>query len=284
MASETSAAEVEELELDLVLETIYRCAGYDFRDYARPSVRRRLWNVARREQVGSLAGLIDRLLYNPATLQAALFELAVSTTGLFRDPAFYQGLRTEVVPWLQTFPFIRVWVAGCSTGEEAYSLAILLQEEGLYARSRIYATDISEPALRLARQGAYPLHVMQAYTQNYLKSGARGALSDYYRATEEQAIFDPGLRANMVFAAHNLATDASFNEFNLMLCRNVMIYFGPRLQARVHGLLFDSLVPFGVLGLGDKETLRFTLHEHDYEVLDDRLKLYRKLGAASLGN
>jgi chemotaxis protein methyltransferase CheR len=156
-------------------------------------------------------------------------------------------------------------------------MAILLQEEGLYARSRIYATDISEPALRLAQQGVYPLHVMQTYTHNYMQAGARRALSDYYRATDERAVLDPALRANMVFAAHSLATDASFNEFNLILCRNVMIYFTSRLQNRVHGLLFDSLAPFGILGLGDKESLRFTRHETGYEALDPRLKLYRKL-------
>ena len=277
MTSAPGAAEAEDLELDLVLEAVYRCAGYDFREYARASLKRRLWNVARRYELRTLAGLIELILYDPAVLHAVLFDLAVSTTGLFRDPAFFNALRSEVVPWLRTFPFIRVWIAGCSTGEEAYSMAILLQEEGLYARSRIYATDISEPALRLARQGVYPLHVMQAYTQNYMKAGAQRALSDYYRATDERAVLDPALRANLVFAAHNLATDASFNEFNLILCRNVMIYFAPRLQTRVHGLLFDSLSPFGVLGLGDKESLRFTRHEADYEALNDRLKLFRKI-------
>ena len=277
MPEAPGAGAIDDLELDLLLEAVYRCTGFDYREYARPMLRRRLWNVARRRQVNTLAGLIEPVLHDPAALQAVLAELSVSTTGLFRDPPFFQALRTLVVPWLRTFPFIRVWVAGCSTGEEAYSMAILLHEEGLYQRSRIYATDISDAALRLAQRGQYSLHVMQTYTQNYLNAGAQQALSDYYRATDEQVVFDPLLRTNMIFAAHNLATDASFNEFQVILCRNVLIYFAPRLQARAHGLLFNSLAAFGVLGLGDKESLRFTLHEHDYEPVHERLKLFRKI-------
>jgi chemotaxis protein methyltransferase CheR len=196
---------------------------------------------------------------------------------MFRDPTFYVAFREHVVPLLRTYPFIRIWNAGCSTGEETYSLAILLQEDGLYDRARIYATDFNADVLARARAGELPLDRMQEYTQNYQQAGGARDFSAYYAVQGEIAKLDAGLSEHVVFAQHNLASDRSFNEFNVVLCRNVLIYFGRDLQRRVHRLFYESLGRFGVLGLGQKETLRFTGLEDSYEELDSREKLYRKV-------
>jgi chemotaxis protein methyltransferase CheR len=196
---------------------------------------------------------------------------------MFRDPDFYLTFRRKVVPILKTYPTVRIWHAGCSTGEEVYSMAILLQEEGLYRKSLIYATDISHEVLRKAREGIFPLANMQEYTVNYMKAGGQREFSDYYTAHYDNVIFHPSLKANVVFAEHNLATDGSFNEFHVVMCRNVMIYFNKALQERVHNLIYESLSMFGVLGLGNKESLKFTPREAYYERLDNRDKLYRKV-------
>jgi chemotaxis protein methyltransferase CheR len=197
---------------------------------------------------------------------------------MFRDPSFYLTFRNQVVPLLRTYPFIRIWHAGCSTGEEVYSMAILMQEEGLYHRCRFYATDMNEVVLKKARAGIFHLDLMQEYTQNYLKAGGKHSFSEYYTAAYDSAIFRASLRENILFSQHNLATDGSFNEFNVILCRNVLIYFNQALQERVHNLLYDSLSRFGVLGLGRQESLKFTPHEHHYEALEKREKLYRRIG------
>jgi chemotaxis protein methyltransferase CheR len=196
---------------------------------------------------------------------------------MFRDPGFFHSLRTHVVPLLRTWPYIRVWLAGCSAGEEAYSLAIMLAEEELIGRCRIYATDMSEDVLDRAREGIYPLELMQKYTQNYIRAGGTHAFSEYYTAAYGNAIFRPVLRDQVVFARHNLVTDGSFNEFNLILCRNVMIYFNRPLQDRVHRLLYDSLANFGVLGLGAREALSLTPLRHQYEALGGPHRLYRRV-------
>jgi chemotaxis protein methyltransferase CheR len=196
---------------------------------------------------------------------------------MFRDPTFFAALREKVVPLMRTYPFVRIWNAGCSTGEETYSLAIVLREEGLYDRSRIYATDINDQVLERARLGAFPLEKMREYTENYLRSGGHDEFSSYYDVDGDMARFSPGLREQVVFAQHNLVSDAPFNDFNLIVCRNVMIYFGKSLQDRVHELFYDSLQPFGVLALGHKESIRFSKHEHQYEPLDAQEKLYRKM-------
>ena len=196
---------------------------------------------------------------------------------MFRDPSFYVAFREHVVPLLRTYPFIRVWNAGCSTGEETYSLAILLEEEGLYDRSRIYATDFNSDVLGRARAGELPLDRMQEYTQNYQRAGGKSDFSAYYSVESGFARLDDRLSEHVVFAQHNLASDRSFNEFNVVLCRNVLIYFSRDLQRRVHRLFYDSLARFGVLGLGQKETLRFTDLEDRYEELDPLEKLYRRV-------
>jgi chemotaxis protein methyltransferase CheR len=267
----------EEIEVDLLVEGVYRLYGFDFRAYARSSLRRRIRNVVETEQTGTISALQDRILHDPECFDRVLPRLSVNVSAMFRDPAFFLAFRQQVIPLLRTYPFVRIWQAGCSTGEEAYSVAILLEEEGLYDRCRIYATDINGTVLRTAKAGIYPLDAMQKYTANYLQAGGERPFSEYYTASYDHAMFRPALQRNILFTEHNLATDGTFNEFNVILCRNVMIYFNRTLQARVHQLFYDSLVPFGILGIGAHETLRLTAHEHRYEPLVERERLYRRL-------
>jgi chemotaxis protein methyltransferase CheR len=269
--------ELERIEIELLLEAIDRHYGFDFRGYALGSLRRRLWRSAAEEGVQSISGLQERVLHDPQAMERLLTGLSVNVTTMFRDPTFYVAFREHVVPLLRTYPFIRVWNAGCSTGEETHSLAILLQEEGLYERARIYATDFNSDVLARAHAGELPLDRMQEYTQNYQRAGGKHDFSAYYSVERGVAKLDEGLHEHVVFAQHNLASDRSFNEFNVVLCRNVLIYFGRDLQRRVHQLFYDSLARFGVLGLGQKETLRFTDLEDRYEELDPREKIYRRI-------
>ncbi len=269
--------ELERIEIELLLEAIDRHYGFDFRGYAIGSLRRRLWRSAAEEGVQSISGLQERVLHDPRAMERLLTGLSVNVTTMFRDPTFYVAFREHVVPLLRTYPFIRVWNAGCSTGEETHSLAILLQEEGLYERARIYATDFNSDVLARAHAGELPLDRMQEYTQNYQRAGGKSDFSAYYSVEHGVAKLDQALSEHVVFAQHNLASDRSFNEFNVVLCRNVLIYFGRDLQRRVHQLFYDSLARFGVLGLGQKESLRFTDLEDRYEELDAREKIYRRI-------
>jgi len=268
---------VEEIELSLLLEGIFRHYGFDFRNYALSSLRRRIWNIMKNENVPSISLLQDRILHDPSCLERFLYSLSVNVSAMFRDPHFYSVFRKEVVPLLRTYPFIRIWQAGVSMGEEVYSLAILLREEGIYDRCRIYATDINDSVLKKAKDGIYPIELMQTYTNNYIRAGGTRSFSDYYTAAYDRVILKSSLRDNVVFAQHNLASDASFNEFHVILCRNVMIYFNSELQTQVHHLLHDSLVMFGVIGLGARETMRFSPHEHSYEEIDNAARLYRRI-------
>jgi chemotaxis protein methyltransferase CheR len=272
-----SRDDLEEVELSLLLEGVYRTYGFDFREYAPASLRRRVWRRVYAEGLTTISALQDRLLHNRGCMERLLLDLSINVTAMFRDPAFYVAFREKVVPLLRTYPFTRIWIAGCSTGEEVYSLAILLQEEELYSRTRIYATDINEAVLEQARSGVFPLEKMKEYTQNYIKAGGGRAFSEYYLAKYDGAQFQRSLTENVVFAQHNLVSDHSFNEFNVIVCRNVMIYFDRTLQDRVHRLFYDSLMTFGVLGLGRKETIKFSPHESAYEELDGNEKLYRKV-------
>jgi chemotaxis protein methyltransferase CheR len=269
--------ELERIEIELLLEGMFRYYGFDFRDYALASLKRRIWNAIRAEQLFTVSALQERVLHDPACLDRFLLGLSVNVTAMFRDPSFYLAFRQKVVPLLRTYPFIRIWHAGCSTGEEVYSMAILMHEEGLYHRCRFYATDMNEMVLRQAKAGIYSIDLMQEYTQNYLLAGGKGSFSEYYTAAYENAIFRSSLKENIIFSQHNLATDGSFNEFNVILCRNVLIYFNQSLQERVHNLLYESLSRFGVLGLGRQESLNFTPHEQHYEALEKREKLYRRI-------
>jgi chemotaxis protein methyltransferase CheR len=268
---------LEEIELALLLEGVYRHYGFDFREYAPGSIRRRVSLSMSREGVSTISAFQALVLHNPEAMERFLYTLSVNVTAMFRDPPFYLAFRKKVVPLLRTYPFIRIWNAGCSTGEEAYSIAIMLKEEGLYERCRIYATDINKAVLERAESGIFPLSAMQEYTTNYLQAGGTGVFSDLYTAGYDSVIFDSSLRRNIVFAQHNLVTDGPFNEFNVVLCRNVMIYFNRALQDRVHTLIYNSLAAFGVLGLGSKETICFTSHQGCYKELDAANRLYRKV-------
>lgn len=268
---------LEDVEIGLLLEGVYRVHGFDFRDYSRASIKRRILDLMSEEKVDTVSAFQDKILHDPACLDRFLLGLSVHATAMFRDPSFYLTFRRRVVPLLRTYPTVQIWIAGCSSGEEVYSLAILLQEEQLYPKCRIYATDISQTVLRKARDGIFPLAAMRDYTTNYHQAGGVHEFSDYYTAQYGNVIFSSALRNNVIFSEHNLVTDGSFNEFQVILCRNVMIYFNKDLQARVHKLLYDSLSMFGVFGLGNKENLKFTPRAGSYEHLNDTDKLYRKV-------
>jgi chemotaxis protein methyltransferase CheR len=269
--------DLERIEVQVLLEAIYQHYGFDFRGYALGSLKRRLWRRAYAEKVETMSALQDRVLHDPAVMERLLLDLSINVTSMFRDPTFFKALREKVVPHLRTYPFIRIWNAGCSTGEETFSLAILLREEGLYDRTRIYATDINEAVLGYARAGSFPLEKMRVYTENYIRAGGTESFSSYYTTDGDTARFNPDLIEQVVFAQHNLVSDAPFNEFNVIVCRNVMIYFGKTLQDRVHELFYESLDPFGILALGHKESIKFTKYEDRYEALDAPEKLYRKM-------
>jgi chemotaxis protein methyltransferase CheR len=268
---------LERVEIELLLEGMYRRYGFDFRSYAYASVRRRLWKRIESEGMTTISSLTERVLHDPDMMDKVLMDLSINVTAMFRDPAFYAAFRSQVVPMLRTYPFFRVWHAGCSTGEEVYSMAILLEEEGLYDRARIYATDINEVVLQKARSGIFPIDRMQEYTDNYIKAGGARSFSEYYTAKYDGALFRPALLRNVVFSQHNLVTDRSFAEVNVILCRNVLIYFDKSLQQRVHGLFYDSLGMFGVLALGSKESMKFSQYEDCYEAVSGPQKIYRKV-------
>jgi len=269
--------DLETIELQLLLEGIFRQYGFDFREYAHASLRRRVWRRVRAEGVDTISALTDRVLHHPEVMERLLVDLSINVTAMFRDPPFFSAFREQVVPLLRTYPFTRIWVAGCSTGEEVYSLAILLHEEELYGRTRIYATDINEAVLERARGGVFSLEKMKEYTENYIRAGGKKSFSEYYLAKYEGALFDRTLTENVVWAPHNLSQDGSFNTFHVILCRNVMIYFDRPLQTRVHGLFHSSLERLGVLALGRKESIRFTGYEDYYEAIDDAERIYRKV-------
>ncbi|OUL27989.1 protein-glutamate O-methyltransferase CheR [Nostoc sp. 106C] len=268
---------LEDIEIQLLLEGVYRYWGYDFRNYALSSLKRRIHQFIKKEGFTSVSNLQAQVLHDQECLERFLLSLTVNVTSMFRDPSFYLALRKDVIPLLRTYPFIRIWHAGCSTGEEVYSMAILLEEEKIYQRCRIYATDFNERVLQKAKSGIFSLKLMQEYTQLYLKAGGKASFSEYYTAGYDSAIIRASLRENIVFAQHNLATDSSFNEFHIIICRNVLIYFNQTLQKRVHELFYNSLCPFGILGLGRQESIRFTSQDQHYQELVKGEKLYRRL-------
>lgn len=268
---------VFEIEVELVLEAIFRKYQYDFRSYSRASVRRRLQQAMRDLGLASLSLLQDRLLRDAALFGRLMQYLTVQVSEMFRDPTYFRAIREHVVPVLQTYPSINVWVAGCSSGEELWSLAILFEEEGLADRTVFYATDINAEALVTARGGVYDAGRLRGFGQNYLAAGGKRSLSDYYHAAYGKAKFDASLIRHSVFADHSLATDSVFQEAQLISCRNVLIYFDRELQDRAIGLFRDALARRGFLGLGSKETLQFSEHADVFEPVDRRERLYRKL-------
>jgi chemotaxis protein methyltransferase CheR len=269
--------DVESLEIELLLTAIERRYGYDFRNYSGASLRRRIRRAVEREGVRAISELQSRILHDPYCMHRFVTSVAVCATAMFRDSAFYLAMRKTVIPLLRTYPFIRIWHAGCATGEEVYSMAILLDEEGIYDRCRLYATDLSDELLDRAQTGIYPLDKIRTYTTNYHRAGGTGEFSSYYTADHKNAMLRPSLKRNIVFSQHNLASDGSFNEFNVILCRNVMIYFDGELRSRVHELLYESLGMFGVLGVGMKESLLATPHEERYQALDANVRLYQRI-------
>lgn len=272
-----SPAELFDLELGLLLEAIYRRYHYDFRDYAASSLRRRVRQAMDRFGCDSVATFQHRLLHEPAVFAQAMQYFTVQVSEMFRDPGYFRVLREQVVPVLQTYPSCKVWVAGCSTGEEVWSLAILLQEEGLLERTILYATDINPEALASAEAGVFPIDRMAGFSRSYLAAGGRASLSDYYTTAYNGALFDRRLKRNIVFADHSLATDEVFSEVHLVSCRNVLIYFKRALQDRAVGLFHEALVHRGFLGLGSKESLQFGAHAAHFEVCSREHRLYRKV-------
>jgi chemotaxis protein methyltransferase CheR len=271
-------ATTDEIELPLLLEAIHRRYHYDFRGYARASLRRRLRLALDRFGCGTISELQARVLREPALFSALLDLLTVPVTELFRDPAYFLAIRTEVVPVLRTYASLKIWVAGCSTGEEAYSLAILLREEGLLDRSLIYATDINPASLQKAEAGVYEASAVTQASASYRAAGGTATLSDYCTAAYGRAVFDQSLRRQMVFSDHSLATDSVFAEVHLVSCRNVLIYFGRELQERALGLFRDSLCRRGFLGLGSRETVRFSSCADAFTTVSQVARLFRKQG------
>ncbi|WP_338473020.1 protein-glutamate O-methyltransferase CheR [Niallia sp. XMNu-256] len=269
--------EIEQIEADMLLESIYRCYGYDFRNYSKPFILRRLLNRVHKENAASISALQERVLRNPMLMKEIASDLSINVTEMFRDPSFFQTFRQKIIPIVKEYAEIRIWHAGCASGEEVYSMAILLQEEGVYEKARIFATDINGRMIQQAKKGAFCLANMQQYTKNYMEAGGTKSFSEYYKVAGGQAVFNPLLQKNIVFAEHNLVTDTSFNEFDIIICRNVLIYFNQTLQNEVHKLFYESLSLYGFLCLGKREGVRLTTYGKFYDETDATEKLYRKI-------
>lgn len=271
------ATAIDDEQSEVMLNDLLELYGYDFTGYARASIKRRLNRLYVIDRYPSFAEFRFRVRTDKDYMNTVVEAISVNVTEMFRDPLFYKALRQHVLPQLATYPYIRIWHAGCSTGEEVYSMAILLQEANLLHKSLLYATDINQEVLRHAKEGIFSLNYMKQYSENYIASGGTKAFSDYYTATYDRAKFNEDLRKKMIFAMHNLVSDGSFNEFQLILCRNVLIYFDKDLQDRVLGLFNDSLDTLGYLALGSKETLRFTDVAKNYKQVDGKEKVWRKI-------
>ena len=263
-------------QLDIFLFRFLEEFGYDFTGYSRDSIQRRIFRIMSIWKVSDLEELLDKMLMKKTLAEDFVQQVTVPLTTMFRDPDFFVSLRQHVVPYLSTFPLIRVWVAGCSTGEEAYSIGILLNESGLLERSLIYATDLNPVSVERASNGMFPLESLGEFAENYVSSGGKRALSDYYSRKLGSFGFNDELRSRMVFSTHNLACDSSFNSFQLILCRNVLIYFRRSLQESVLELFHTSLENGGFLCLGPKETLLFSSLKDRFQQVGDQ-KIWRKL-------
>jgi chemotaxis protein methyltransferase CheR len=270
------AAEDLDIELHLLIDAIYLKYHYDFRRYATASIKRRLTAAMSRFKVETFSELQSKVLHDPAMFPALLDYLTVPVSEMFRDPSYYRSLRERVVPVLRTYPSLKIWVAGCSTGEEVYSLAIVLRETGLLDRSLIYATDINPGVLQKATAGVYDVDRIAGFTEAHRKSGGTTSLSDYYTAAYGRAVFDKSLREHIVFSDHSLATDSVFAEVQLVSCRNVLIYFNRDLQDRAIGLFRDALCRKGFLGIGSKESLRFSAHRDSFIELVPNDRIFQK--------
>jgi len=265
-----------DIEVRLLMEAIYLKYSYDFRNYTGASQKRRVLYALDQLKLPSISALQDKVLREPGTFALLLQFLTIPVSEMFRDPAYFLALRRQVVPHLLTYPSLKIWVAGCSTGEEVFSLAILLREEGLLERTLIYATDINPASLEKARKGIFPIDSIKGYTANYQRAGGRRSFSDYYTAAYDAGRFDPSLCAGVIFADHSLSTDSVFAETHLVSCRNVLIYFNRELQDRALGLFHESLCHRGFLGLGAKESIDFSGYAGAFEVLSRSERIYRK--------
>ncbi len=268
--------ETQNIEIELLLEALYRKYGYDFREYSRAHIKRRLLYRMKAAGLNSLSELQGKVLHDKSCFETLIRDLSINVTEMFRDPGFYRVVRNEVLPVLKTYPFLKIWHAGCATGEEVYSFAIMLKEEGMYDRTQIYATDFNRDVIEAAKKGIYSVESIKAYTLNYQKAGGKNSFSDYYMAKYNSAILDQSLKKNIVFAEHNLVTDGVFAEMNMVVCRNVLIYFNRNLQRKVLNLFDESLVKGGFIGLGNKETLMFSDIAHRYETVSDKEKIFKK--------
>ncbi|MEZ0393393.1 MAG: protein-glutamate O-methyltransferase CheR [Pseudobdellovibrionaceae bacterium] len=274
---------IDPVERQLFIEGVFLKYGYDFRHYSKASFDRRLGNILDREKCENLLQLLQLLLQDRTAFRRILSQMTIGTTEFFRDPLFFKALREKIFPVLATYPSLQMWVAGCSTGEELYSLAILLKESGLFEKTTIFATDINPASLQKARDGIFDNRAVQSFTRQYLQSGGKNPPSDYYTSNYGSAIFDSSLCDNVVFSEHNLATDAPFAEFHLIICRNVLIYFDQNLQNRVFHLFQESLIERGFLGIGSKENLRFSQSYQHFSVLDEKQHCYQKKPTFELG-
>lgn len=276
MTSPQEKIENERLEISLLLEAIFQKYGYDFRRYATTHIKRRIEHRLKLTGLANISELQHRVIYDESFFNGLLLDLSINVTEMFRDPWFYKAVRENVIPHLQTYPFVKVWHAGCSAGQEVYSMRILLKEEKLHDRTQTYATDFNELILAKAQDGIYPLDVVREYTSNYIKAGGTCEFSDYYTADSSYVIIKKSLKEKILFTHHNLATDSVFGEMNLILCRNVLIYFNKELQERVLQLFYDSLCPGGFLCLGSKESLSFSRVANQFEEVCKKEKIYRK--------
>jgi chemotaxis protein methyltransferase CheR len=268
--------ENERIELELLLDAIYQKYHYDFKDYSRSHIKRRVMYRLRMSNLQNISNMIHKALYDRSFFETLLMDLSINVTEMFRDPTFYLAVRKKVIPQLKKYPFIKVWHAGCATGEEVYSMAILLKEEGLYSRTQIYATDFNTMALQKAKRAIYPIDMIKEYTSNYQKAGGLDSFAEYYTAQYDSVLLDSSLKERIVFADHNLVTDGVFGEMNLILCRNVLIYFTKKLQNRVIKLFLESLAPSGFICLGTKETLQFSEHSYYFSTIVEKEKIYQR--------
>lgn len=270
--------DTQNIEIQLLLQAIYLKYGYDFRNYAKASIKRRLQHCLNREGLRNLAEMQYKLLYDVRFFERLLLDLSINVTEMFRDPSFYAAFREKVIPLLRDYSFLKIWHAGCATGEEVYSMAILLKEEGLYNRTQIYATDMNEVVLKQARDGIFAINRLKLYTENYQKAHGKEAFSDYYTAHYDHVVMNKALKENILFSDHNLATDGVFGEMNVVICRNVLIYFNRKLQDRALGLFTDSLATDGILCLGSKESIYFSEQANQYQDISKEEKIYQKYG------
>lgn len=272
-----SDKQTEMIEINLLLEAIFQRYGYDFRNYARSSLMRRLHFVRQKSSLKRLSDMIPLILHDASFANQLLLDLSVTVTEMFRDPEFFLELRNQVIPLLRTYPFVKIWHAGCATGEEVYSMAVLLEEEGFYDRVQIYATDINQESLKIAEEGIYPVESIRTFTGNYQKSGGKSSFSDYYHAKYAMGKINEGLKRNIVFSQHNLATDHAFGDMHIIICRNVLIYFDKQLQNKVYHLFNSSLITRGFLCIGSKESIEFSEIYNLFEDISSKWRIFRKL-------